>query len=364
MRFPSPVEKEMLMSTLISPELAHLANRLPAITGDRPTGALHLGHYVGSLRSRVALQDTHDLVVLVADLQALTDHAGDPERVRRNILEVMKDYMAVGLDPQRTTFVLQSAVPELAELFQLLLNITNVRQLERNPTVRAEMQQKGFAESVPLPAGFLCYPVSQAADIIGLGSGCVPVGEDQLPMIELTNTLIDRLNQRLPEAPALPTCAALVSPVSRLPGVRGDAQAKMSKSLGNALALDASPEEIRAAVQGMYTDPQHLRITDPGQVEGNVVFTYLDAFDPDGARVEAFKAHYRQGGLGDMVLKRHLMGVLEEVIAPIRERRHALASQDDLLRDVLRDGTRRARHRAQEVLMSVRERLGVTDVLM
>lgn len=328
-----------------------------AITGDRPTGPLHLGHYVGSLRTRLALQSTHRLTVLVADLQALTDHSCHHRSVAAHIPEVMKDYLAVGLDPDRVTFVLQSAVPELAELTVLLLNLVSVARLERNPTVRQELVQKDLERAVP--AGFLCYPVSQAADIIGLGGGTVPVGVDQLPMIEITRFLIDQVNVRGPQR-ALPTCEALLSDTPRLPGING--QAKMSKTLGNALTLSASTKEVAAAVQQMYTDPQHLRVSDPGTVEGNVVFTYLDAFDPDTDEVAALKAHYRRGGLGDSAVKRRLTGVLEECLAPIRDRRAALDGHDARLRDLLRTGTAQARIGARAVLGQVREALGVPDL--
>lgn len=326
--------------------------RSNAITGDRPTGSLHLGHYVGSLRARVQMQHTHDLVVLVADLQALTDNAGNPQKVAHNIPEVMKDYMACGLDPERTTFVLQSAVPELAELSMLLLNLVSIAQLERNPTVKSEIAMRGFQRD--LPAGFLCYPAAQAADIIGLGSGVVPVGDDQIPMIELTNLLIDRLNSR---GAGLTRCSALLSPTSRLPGV--DGSAKMSKSTGNAIALGASSEELKRAVHAMYTDPDHLRVSDPGKVQGNVVFSYLDAFDPDKEAVADLKRHYEAGGLGDMALKKRLASLMEAELAPIRERRMALADRTGQMMELLIEGSRRARGIARGQLDTVREAMGV-----
>lgn len=325
-----------------------------AITGDRPTGPLHLGHYAGSLKSRLALQESHELTVLVADMQALTDNAGNPQKIAQNIPEVMKDYLAVGLDPAKTTFVLQSAVPELAELGALLLNLTTVAQLERNPTIKAEIVQRGFARDIP--AGFLCYPVSQAADIIGLGGGVVPVGDDQLPMIEIANTLVDRVNAKL-DSKLLPRCQALLSQSPRLPGILGES--KMSKSLGNAVALSATQQDLKKAVHGMYTDPLHLRVSDPGRVEGNVVFTYLDAFDPDKEALDALKTHYRAGGLGDSVLKKRLLSLMEAELAPIRERRAALEGSEALLMDHLREGTMRARTRAAEALSRVKTALGV-----
>lgn len=326
-----------------------------AITGDRPTGPLHLGHYVGSLKSRLALQDTHDLIVLVADMQAMTDNSGNPLKVAANIPEVMKDYLAVGLDPERATFVLQSAVPELSELSMLLLNLVSVAQLERNPTVRAEIAQRGFQRDVP--AGFLCYPASQAADIIGLGGGLVPVGDDQMPMIELANLLVDRINARGGD---IARCQALLSPTTRLPGIEGGA--KMSKSSGNAVALGATSEDLRAAINRMYTDPGHLRVCDPGKIEGNVVFSYLDAFDHDTGEVQSLKAQYQAGGLGDVALKRRLFGVMEAELAPIRDRRQALEGQEGLMLEILKQGTRKARVVAQAQLQKVRKSLGLVHI--
>jgi tryptophanyl-tRNA synthetase len=325
-----------------------------AITGDRPTGALHLGHFAGSLRARVSLQDTHDLIVLVADSQALTDNAGNPQKIAPHIPQVMKDYLAVGLDPNKTTFVLQSAVPELAELTMLLLNMVSVGHLERNPTVRAEIVQRDFQRVIP--AGFLCYPAAQAADIIGLGSGIVPVGADQLPMIELANTLVDRLNAQSP-APVFSRCQAMLSTTPRLPGV--DGQSKMGKSAGNAIGLDATPDQISAAVHAMYTDPAHIKISDPGKIEGNVVFAYLDAFDPDVSQVAELKAQYQAGGLGDMSLKRRLTSVLEDVLAPIRHRRNHMDLSDTALLDLLRHGSRKARRIAACELEKAYATMGV-----
>ena len=318
------------------------------LTGDRPTGALHLGHYVGSLRSRVALQHLHDQTVLVADLQALTDNAGRALDVRRNVTEVVLDYLAVGIDPEVTTIALQSAIPELAELTMLYLNLVTVARLERNPTVKAEIEMRGFARDIP--AGFLMYPVSQAADITFIRATLVPVGDDQLPMIEQTNEIVRRI-AHLAGKPVLPECRALLSATPRLPGVDGR---KASKSLGNAIALSATPDETRAAVNAMYTDPGHVRASDPGRIEGNVVFAYLDAFDPDVDAVAELKAHYQRGGLGDVALKRRLDGVLQELIAPIRERRAEFARTPDVVDELLRRGTARAREIAVDVLADVR----------
>jgi tryptophanyl-tRNA synthetase len=307
------------------------------LTGDRTTGPLHLGHYVGSLRNRVALQATHEQYVLLADAQALTDNADNPGKVRHNVLEVALDYLAVGIDPDATTICVQSALPALAELTLLYLNFVSVARLERNPTIKEEIQMRGFGRDIP--AGFLCYPAAQAADITAFRATLVPVGEDQVPIIEQTNELVRRLNRQA-GCELLPEVRALVSKTGRLPGV--DGKGKMSKSQGNAIPLSASNPEIEAAVQRMFTDPNHLRASDPGQVEGNVVFTYLDAFDPDEDAVAELKAHYRRGGLGDMVLKRRLMGILQAMVAPIRERRAELARDPDFVMDVLRSGTAKA----------------------
>jgi tryptophanyl-tRNA synthetase len=294
------------------------SSRPVILTGDRTTGALHLGHYVGSLRNRVDLQHTHQQYVLLADSQALTDNADDPGKVRRNVMEVATDYLAVGIDPNLSTICLQSALPALAELTLLYLNFVTVARLERNPTIKDEIQVRGFGRDIP--AGFLCYPAAQAADITAFKATVVPVGEDQAPIIEQTNELVRRLNRQIGHT-LLPEARALIPATGRLPGV--DGMAKMSKSQGNAIPLSASDSEIEVAVQRMYTDPGHLRASDPGRVEGNVVFTYLDAFDPDVEAVADLKAQYRRGGLGDMVLKRRLTGILQAILAPIRERRAA-----------------------------------------
>lgn len=324
------------------------------LTGDRPTGPLHLGHYVGSLRQRVTLQDNYPQYILIADLQGLTDNGSQPEKVASNVLEVMADYLAVGIDPLRSTICLQSALPALAELTMLYMNIVTVSRAERNPTVKNEIQQKGFSRS--LPAGFLVYPISQAADITAFGADLVPVGDDQLPMIEQTNEIVHKMNSLLPQ-PVLRHCQALLSPVGRLPGI--DGSAKMSKTLGNTLALSASEEQIHKAVSAMYTDPGHLRISDPGKTEGNVVFTYLDAFHPDADKVAAMKAHYQQGGLGDRQCKTELETCLQELLAPIRERRHQLIGDKAMLLNVLRAGSEKAREKTQQTLVAVKRGLGL-----
>ncbi|MFV5399169.1 tryptophan--tRNA ligase [Acinetobacter baumannii] len=334
--------------------MSNVDQRPIILTGDRPTGQLHLGHFVGSLRSRVGLQDSHHQHLLLADAQALTDNADNPDKVRRNILEVALDYLAVGIDPIKTTICVQSCLPALNELTMLYLNFVTVARLERNPTIKSEIQMRGFERDIP--AGFLCYPVAQAADITAFKATVVPVGEDQIPMIEQTNEIVRRVNRQIGQD-LLPECKALLSNMARLPGF--DGKAKMSKSLGNTIVLNASDKDIKKAVNAMYTDPNHLRIEDPGQVEGNIVFTYLDAFDPNKEEVEELKAHYRRGGLGDGTVKKRLEGVLKELITPIRERREELAKDPDYIMDVLRQGTDKCRIITQQTLDEVKDGLGL-----
>ncbi|EXW32909.1 tryptophan--tRNA ligase, partial [Acinetobacter baumannii] len=284
----------------------------------------------------------------------LTDNADNPDKVRRNILEVALDYLAVGIDPTKTTICVQSCLPALNELTMLYLNFVTVARLERNPTIKSEIQMRGFERDIP--AGFLCYPVAQAADITAFKATVVPVGEDQIPMIEQTNEIVRRVNRQIGQD-LLPECKALLSNMARLPGF--DGKAKMSKSLGNTIVLNASDKDIKKAVNAMYTDPNHLRIEDPGQVEGNIVFTYLDAFDPNKEEVEELKAHYRRGGLGDGTVKKRLEGVLKELITPIRERREELAKDPDYIMDVLRQGTDKCRIITQQTLDEVKDGLGL-----
>jgi tryptophanyl-tRNA synthetase len=320
------------------------------LTGDRPTGALHVGHYIGSLLNRVKLQHQYQQTVLIADMQALTDHADNPEKVRSNVLEVALDYLAVGLDPQVSTFCVQSLVPEFAELTMYYLNLVTVARLKRNPTVKDEIQQKGLGEHVP--AGFLMYPVSQAADITAFKADLVPVGEDQLPMIEQTNEIVRRFNRTYGQD-VLVECRALLSNVTRLPGT--DGKAKMGKSTNNAIFLRDSADEIARKVKSMFTDPNHLRVDDPGTVEGNPVFAYLDAFDPDQDALAEMKAHYQRGGLGDGVVKKHLNEVLQALLQPIRARREHFARDVGAVMQILRTGTERARSVAAQTLRDVRE---------
>lgn len=325
-------------------EISHII-----LTGDRPTGPLHLGHYVGSLRERERLQHGNKQFCIIADMQALTDNAGNPEKIRNNVLEVALDYLAVGLDPKLTTMFIQSLVPELAELTMYYLNLVPVARLQRNPTVKDEINLRRFAGGVP--AGFLCYPVSQAADITAFKADLVPVGSDQLPMIEQTTEIVRSFN-RTYDCLVLVEPKPLLSRVPRLPGT--DGKGKMSKSQGNAIYLGDSADLVREKVKKMYTDPLHLRAEDPGNVEGNPVFAYLDAFDPDQPGLEALKAHYRQGGLGDMAVKRRLLEVLLLELDKIRERRRLFAADPGEVMGMLREGSRTARAVASQTLDEVR----------
>lgn len=324
------------------------------LTGDRPTGPLHLGHYVGSLRERVKLQREHRQFIIIADAQALTDNAENPEKVRKNILEVALDYLAVGIDPTVTTIFIQSLVPELTELTMYYLNLVTVSRLQRNPTVKDEIKQRGFGASIP--AGFLAYPVSQAADITAFKADLVPVGEDQLPMIEQTNEIVRSFN-RIYNCFVLVEPKALLSSVPRLPGT--DGKGKMSKSLGNVISLSDSADEVRQKVKKMYTDPKHLRVEDPGTVEGNPVFAYLDAFNPDKGALEAMKDHYRRGGLGDGIVKRRLLEVLSAELDPIRARREEFAKDPQAVIQILKEGTEAAREVASQTLSEVRKAMRI-----
>lgn len=324
------------------------------LTGDRPTGPLHLGHYVGSLRQRVELQHQYKQFIIIADAQALTDNVENPEKVRKNILEVALDYLAVGIDPAVTTIFVQSLVPELAELTIYYLNLVTISRLQRNPTVKDEIKQRGFGTSIP--AGFLAYPVSQAADITAFKADLVPVGEDQLPMIEQTNEIVRSFN-RIYNCSVLIEPKALLSSVPRLPGT--DGKGKMSKSLGNVISLCDSADEVRQKVKTMYTDPKHLRVEDLGTVEGNPVFAYLDAFDQDKDGLQAMKDHYRRGGLGDVVVKRRLLEVLLAELDPIRARREEFARDPAHVMRVLKEGTEAAREAASRTLDEVRKAMHI-----
>ena len=326
-----------------------MAHESIVLTGDRPTGPLHLGHYLGSLKSRVELQDTYKQFIMIADLQALTDYYDRPEMVRNNVLQVCLDYLAVGIDPNKSTIFIQSMIPEIAELTIYFLNLVSVNRLKRNPTVKSEITQKGFGEH--LSAGFLTYPVSQAADIVIVKGTIVPVGEDQLPHIEQTNEIINSFN-RLYGVDVFGHVKGLISKVGRLPGT--DGKAKMSKSLNNAIYLSDSADIIAEKVMKMYTDPDHIHVNDPGKVEGNVVFSYLDIFDPEVNVVEELKAQYRRGGLGDVALKRRLIDVLNTLVEPIRERRAVYAQDPQAVMNIALAGSAKVREIAACTMDEVR----------
>ena len=320
------------------------------LTGDRPTGALHIGHYAGSLKKRVELQHSHRQFILIADMQALTDNAGNPQKVRDNVLEVALDYLAVGLLPDKNTIFIQSLVPELSELTMYYLNLVSVARLQRNPTVKEEMRQKGFGDTIP--AGFLCYPVSQTADITAFKAAFVPVGEDQLPMIEQANELVDKFNS-VYSTDALVRCEPLLSAVQRLPGT--DGQGKMGKSTNNAIFLKDTVEVLREKVRMMYTDPLHLKVSDPGHIEGNTVFSYLDAFDTDKPGLEELKLAYAHGGVGDVKVKNRLFDALNAELEPIRKHRTEFAKDPAEVFRMLEKGTVAARAVAAQTLAQVRK---------
>ena len=347
------------------------------LTGDRPTGKLHLGHYVGSLRRRVELQNSGEfdrIFVMIADAQALTDNADNPEKVRQNVIEVVLDYLSCGLDPEKTTIFVQSQVPQLFELTAYYMNLVTVARVQRNPTVKQEIQMRGF--NADIPTGFFTYPISQAADITAFKATTVPVGEDQLPMIEQTREIVRKFNSTYGETLVepeimLPDNAACL----RLPGT--DGKAKMSKSLGNCIYLSDSADELWAKVKGMYTDPLHLQVSDPGHIEGNTVFTYLDAFCRDehfpkfrecfiGKKVsfefnslDELKEQYKAGGLGDMMIKKFLFEVFNDILSPIRERRCELEKNIPYVYEVLRKGSEAARAEAADTLAAVKRAMRI-----
>ena len=338
------------------------------LTGDRPTGRLHVGHYVGSLKERVKLQNSgkfDEIYIMIADAQALTDNAEHPEKVRQNILQVALDYLACGIDPEKATIFIQSMVPELTELSFYYMNLVTVSRVQRNPTVKAEIQQRNFEASIPV--GFFCYPISQAADITAFRATAVPVGEDQMPMIEQCKEIVHKFNSVYGETLTDPK---IVLPDNqaclRLPGI--DGKAKMSKSLGICIYLSDEADDIRKKVMSMFTDPNHLRVEDPGQVEGNPVFIYLDAFSrpehfaeflPEYQNLDELKAHYSRGGLGDVKVKKFLNNVLQAELAPIRERRKMWESRIDDVYDLLRVGSEKARETAASTLHDVRHAMKI-----
>ena len=338
------------------------------LTGDRPTGRLHVGHYVGSLKERVRLQNSGDfdeIYIMIADAQALTDNAEHPEKVRSNIMQVALDYLACGLDPEKSTIFIQSMVPELTELTFYYMNLVTVARVQRNPTVKAEIKFRNFEASIPV--GFFCYPISQAADITAFRATVVPAGEDQMPMIEQCKEIVHKFNSVYGETLTdpkivLPDNSACL----RLPGI--DGKAKMSKSLGNCIYLSEEPEDIKKKVMSMYTDPNHIRIEDPGNLEGNTVFTYLDAFCNDGhfaeylpeySCLQELKDHYTRGGLGDVKVKKFLNNVMQEELSPIRARRKEYENRIGDVYDILKKGSETAKHEAEKTLAEVKHAMKI-----
>ncbi|MCI8638181.1 MAG: tryptophan--tRNA ligase [Coprococcus sp.] len=338
------------------------------LTGDRPTGRLHIGHYVGSLRRRVELQNSgvyDKIFIMIADAQALTDNADNPEKVRQNIIEVALDYLSCGLDPEKSIMFIQSQVPELTELSFYYMNLVTVSRLQRNPTVKTEIQMRNFEASIPV--GFFTYPISQASDITAFKATTVPVGDDQLPMIEQCREIVHKFNSVYGETLVMPK--ALIpenESCSRLPGT--DGKAKMSKSLGNCIYLSDSEEEVQKKVMSMFTDPDHLKVSDPGKIEGNTVFIYLDAFCrdehfakylPDYKNLDELKAHYQRGGLGDVKVKRFLNAVMQEELAPIRARRKELEKDIPAVYEILRKGSIEAERTAAQTLSEVKQAMKI-----
>lgn len=328
------------------------------LTGDRPTGKLHIGHYIGSLKNRVKLQNEgkYDPYIMIADTQALTDNARDPEKIRNSLIEVALDYLAVGLDPEKSTIYVQSQIPALFELTAYYMDLVTVARLERNPTVKTEIKQKNFKDSIPV--GFLNYPVSQAADITAFKATVIPVGDDQEPMLEQTREIVRTFN-RVYNTDVLVEPKGYFPPKGqgRLPGLDGNA--KMSKSLGNAIYLSDDAKTVHKKVMSMYTDPNHIHVEDPGQVEGNTVFTYLDVFAPDKEKVADLKQQYQKGGLGDVKIKKYLNEVLEQELAPIRQRREKFAQDPDSVYEMLLEGSKKANEVANKTLNEVREAIGL-----
>lgn len=341
------------------------------LTGDRPTGRLHIGHYVGSLRERVRLQEEgnyDDLLIMIADAQALTDNFGNPSKVRDNIIEVMLDYLSVGLNPEKVTFFVQSGISALAELTMYYMNLVTLPRLLRNPTVKSEIKYRGYDnDSKGIPVGFANYPISQASDITAFKANIVPVGDDQLPMIEQTREIVKAFNATYSDVLVMPNAVVPSNKTCcRLPGIDGNA--KMSKSLGNCIYLSDDSETLKSKIRQMYTDPEHIKVTDPGHIEGNMVFTYLDAFCndshfekylPEYKNLDELKEHYRKGGLGDSKIKNFLFEVMEEMLTPIRERRHYYEQRIEEVLDILKTGTKKASLMADETLSEVKKAMGI-----
>ncbi|MCI9595151.1 MAG: tryptophan--tRNA ligase [Lachnospiraceae bacterium] len=338
------------------------------LTGDRPTGKLHIGHYVGSLKQRVKLQNSgeyDEIFIMIADAQALTDNADNPEKVRQNIIEVALDYLSAGLDPQKSTLFIQSQIPELCELSFYYMNLVTVSRLQRNPTVKSEIQMRNFETSIPV--GFFTYPISQAADITAFQATTVPVGEDQMPMIEQTREIVHKFNTVYGEALTMPDVLLPDNKACmRLPGT--DGKAKMSKSLGNCIYLSDTEKDVQKKIMSMYTDPNHLRVEDPGCIEGNTVFMYLDAFStdehfvkylPEYKNLDELKAHYQRGGLGDVKVKKFLNKVLQEELEPIRQRRKAFEQDIPAVYEILKEGSEKAKRKAEQTLAGVKRAMRI-----
>lgn len=340
--------------------------RKTILTGDRPTGKLHLGHYAGSLRNRVELQNSgkYDMYVFIADMQALTDNAKNPQKIRDNIIEVALDYLSVGLDPEKTCIFIQSQIPALSELTMYYMNLVSLARLKRNPTIKSEIKERGFGETIPV--GFLTYPISQAADITAFDADLVPVGEDQAPILEQDIEIVRTFNSIYGKTLKEPKQLTPENVCKRLPGI--DGKNKMSKSLGNCIYLSDTPEEVTKKVMTMYTDPNHIRVEDPGDTENNPVFMYLEAFStdehfakylPEFKNLEDLKTHYEQGGVGDVKIKKFLANVLNDVLTPIRERRAIYENNIEAVYKMLEEGSKKARAKSEEVLTRVRKAIGV-----
>ena len=340
--------------------------RKTILTGDRPTGKLHLGHYAGSLRNRVELQNSgkYDMYVFIADMQALTDNAKNPQKIRDNIIEVALDYLSVGLDPEKTCIFVQSQIPALSELTMYYMNLVSLARLKRNPTIKSEIKERGFGETIPV--GFLTYPISQAADITAFDADLVPVGEDQAPILEQHIEIVRTFNSIYGKTLKEPKQLTPENVCKRLPGI--DGKNKMSKSLGNCIYLSDTPEEVTKKVMTMYTDPNHIRVEDPGDTKNNPVFMYLEAFStdehfakylPEFKNLEDLKTHYEQGGVGDVKIKKFLANVLNDVLTPIRERRAIYENNIEAVYKMLEEGSKKARAKSEEVLTRVRKAIGV-----
>lgn len=332
--------------------------KIRLLTGDRPTGRLHIGHYCGALKLRVDMQNSgkYDPFIMIADVQALTDNAENPKKIRDSVKELMLDYLAVGLDPKKSTLFIQSQVPELCEMTMYYMNLVSLARLQRNPTVKSELKDKQFGSSIPV--GFMVYPISQAADITGFDCKVVPVGEDQMPMLEQAREIVKSFNKIYGETLVEPEVVLVDNKKARrLPGIDGNA--KMGKSLENCIYLSDEPEVVKKKIMSMYTDPNHLRVEDPGDTKNNPVFIYLDVFAKDRKKVAEMKAHYESGGLGDVKCKQYLNEVMQEFLAPIREKRKALEKDMDKVIKIFEEGSKKARSVAEQTLKRIRKNMGI-----